>query len=201
MRLPALGDNVPRRGNGASRLLGRLILRWRGFRVEGEVPNVPRCVAIVAPHTSNWDFVVGIGALLALGLRGRWLGKHSLFRPPLGGLFFWAGGIPVYRANAEGVVEEAVASLREAEPFIPALAPEGTRTRVPRWKTGYHRIAHGAGVPIWPVALDYRSRVVRLHPPLAPTGDLEADEARLQLLFTAAMASHPEGYGVESRPI
>jgi len=201
MRLPALGEKVPRRGNGASRLLGRLILRWRGWRVEGEVPDVPRCVAIVAPHTSNWDFVVGIGALLALGLRGRWLGKHSLFRPPLGRLFLWAGGIPVYRANAEGVVEQAVASLRELDPFVLALAPEGTRTRVERWKTGFYRIAHGAGVPIWPVALDYRSRVVRLHPLFAPTGDFEADEARLQLFFTAAMARHPEGYGVESRPI
>ncbi len=189
MRLPPLGEKVPRRGNSASRL--------------GEVPDVPRCVAIVAPHTSNWDFVVGIGALLALGLHGRWLGKHSLFRPPLGRLFHWAGGIPVHRANAEGVVEQAVASLREVTPFFLALAPEGTRRRVERWKTGFYRIACGAGVPIWPVALDYRSRVVRLHPPFAPTGDFEADVGRLRHFFSAAMARHPEGYGdaLESRPV
>src|SRR2546425_8424915 len=77
MKLPALGEKVPRRGNSATRFLGRLVLRRLGWRIEGDVPDVPRCVAIVAPHTSNWDFVIGIAALLALGLRGRWLGKRS----------------------------------------------------------------------------------------------------------------------------
>ncbi len=201
MKLPALGEKVPRRGNSATRFLGRLVLRRLGWRIEGDVPDVPRCVAIVAPHTSNWDFVIGIAALLALGLRGRWLGKHSVFRPPLRRLLRWAGGIPVDRGNPEGVAEQAVASLREVDPFFLALAPEGTRKRVERWKTGFYRIAHGAGVPIWPVSLDYRSRVFRLHPLFSPTGDFEADVARLRQLYTAVMARHPEGYGVESRPI
>ncbi len=197
MKLPALGEKVPRRGNSATRFLGRLVLRRLGWRIEGDVPDVPRCVAIVAPHTSNWDFVIGIAALLALGLRGRWLGKHSVFRPPLRRLLRWAGGIPVDRGNPEGVAEQAVASLREVDPFFLALAPEGTRKRVERWKTGFYRIAHGAGVPIWPVSLDYRSRVFRLHPLFSPTGDFEADVARLRQLYTAVMARHPEGYGGE----
>ncbi len=203
MKLPALGEKVPRRGNRTTRSLGRLVLHWLGWRIEGDVPDVPRCVAIVAPHTSNWDFVIGIAALLALGLRGCWLGKHSVFRPSLRRLLRWAGGIPVDRGNPEGVVEQAVASLREVDPFFLALAPEGTRKRVERWKTGFHRIAQGAGVPIWPVSLDYRSRVFRLHPLFPPTGDIEADVARLRQLYTPAMARHPENYGdaLESRPI
>lgn len=203
MKPPALGEKVPRRGNSATRFLGRLVLRWLGWRIEGDVPDVPRCVAIVAPHTSNWDFVIGIAALLALGLRGRWLGKHSVFRPSLRGLLLWGGGIPVDRGNPEGVVEQAVASLREVEPFFLALAPEGTRKRVDRWKTGFYRIAHGAGVPIWPVSLDYRTRVFRLHPLFLPTGDFEADVRCLRRLYTPAMACHPENYGdaLESRPI
>jgi 1-acyl-sn-glycerol-3-phosphate acyltransferase len=165
------------------------------------VPNVPRCVAIVAPHTSNWDFVVGLAALLALGLRGRFLAKDTLFRPPLGIFLKWMGGLPVHRATPDGVVEQAVSSLRKGEPFVLALAPEGTRKRVERWKTGFHRIALGAGVPIWPVSLDYRTRTLRLHPSLEPSGDMEADLAWLQSLYASAMARYPEHYGVAAAPV
>jgi 1-acyl-sn-glycerol-3-phosphate acyltransferase len=172
--------------------MGLVLLRWR---FEGVVPDVPRCVAIVAPHTSNWDFVVGFAALLALGLRGRFLGKDTLFRPPLGVLLRWAGGIPVDRRRAEGVVAQAAASLREGEPFFLALAPEGTRKRVERWKTGFYRIAQGAGVGVWPVALDYRTRVVRLLPLVVLSEDMEADLTRLRSLYRPAMAYRPEGYG------
>jgi 1-acyl-sn-glycerol-3-phosphate acyltransferase len=157
-------------------------------------------VAIVAPHTSNWDFVVGLATLLALGLRGRFLAKDTLFRPPLGTFLRWMGGLPVDRATPDGVVEQAVSSLREGEPFVLALAPEGTRKRVERWKTGFYRIALGAGVPIWPVSLDYRTRTLRLHPALEPTGDMQADLAWLQSLYEPAMARYPEHYGVASTP-
>jgi len=200
LMLPQLGPAVPRRGNAFSRGVGRLALSGIGWRLEGGVPNVPRCVAIVAPHTSNWDFVVGLAALLALGLRGRFLAKDTLFRPPLGTFLRWMGGLPVDRATPDGVVEQAVSSLREGEPTVLALAPEGTRRRVERWKTGFYRIAVGAGVPIWPVAFDYRTRTVRLHPGFAPSGDLEADLTRLQSLYEPAMARYPEHYGVPSPP-
>jgi 1-acyl-sn-glycerol-3-phosphate acyltransferase len=85
--------------------------------------------------------------------------------------------------------------LREGEPFFLALAPEGTRKRVERWKTGFYRIAQGAGVGIWPVTLDYRTRVVRLHPLVPLSGDMEEDLAGLRAFFTADMAYHPELYG------
>jgi 1-acyl-sn-glycerol-3-phosphate acyltransferase len=192
--VPSLGPHTPRRGNGLSRGLGRLglvLLRWR---FEGAVPDVPRCVAIVAPHTSNWDFVVGLAALLAVGLRGRFLGKDTIFRPPFGFLARWAGGIPVDRNRADGVVAQAIASMRGGDPFFLALAPEGTRKRVDRWKTGFYRIAQGADVGIWPVTLDYRARVVRLHPLVALSGDMDADLVRLRSHFSSSMAYRPEGY-------
>jgi 1-acyl-sn-glycerol-3-phosphate acyltransferase len=192
--VPSLGPHTPRRGNGLSRGLGRLglvLLRWR---FEGTVPDVPRCVAIVAPHTSNWDFVVGLAALLAVGLRGRFLGKDTLFRPPFGAFMRWVGGIPVDRKRADGVVEQAAASLRFGEPFFLAIAPEGTRRRVDRWKTGFYRIAQSAGVGIWPVTLDYRTRAVRLHPLVALSGDMDADLIRLRSHFSSIMAYRPEGY-------
>ncbi len=196
--VPPIGPAVPRRGNAFSRGVGRLVLLGIAWRLEGAVPNVARCVAIVAPHTSNWDFVVGLAALLALGLRGRFLGKDTLFRQPLGTFLRWMGGLPVDRANPDGVVEQAVLSLRESEPFVLALAPEGTRKRVDRWKTGFYRIALGAAVPIWPVSLDYRTRTLRLLPVLQPSGDMEADLARLQSHYDPAMARYPEHYGVPS---
>jgi 1-acyl-sn-glycerol-3-phosphate acyltransferase len=169
------------------------VLSLLGWRLEGGVPDVPRCVVIVAPHTSNWDFVVAMGALLALGLRGRWLGKNGLFRPPLGALLRWTGGVPVDRSSAVGVAEQAAASLR-AEPFFLGIAPEGTRRRVERWKTGFHRIARGAGTGIWPVVLDYRTRVFRLLPLFEPTDDLDGDMARLRSLYHASMARYPKNY-------
>jgi Acyltransferase len=192
--VPDLGAHTPRRGNGLSRGLGSLglvLLRWR---FEGAVPDVPRCVAIVAPHTSNWDFVVGLAALLAVGLHGRFLGKNTIFRPPFGFFARWAGGIPVDRNRADGVVAQAIASMRDGDPFFLALAPEGTRRRVDRWKTGFYRIAQGAEVGIWPVTLDYRTRVVRLHPLVALSGDMDADLVRLRSHFSSSMAYRPEGY-------
>lgn len=192
--VPSLGPHTPRRGNRLSRGLGRLglvLLRWR---FEGTVPDQPRCVAIIAPHTSNWDFVVGLAALLAVGLRGRFLGKSTLFRAPFGTLMRWVGGIPVDRKRADGVVGQAVAFLRDGEPFFLAIAPEGTRKRVDRWKTGFYRIAQAARVGIWPVVLDYRTRVVRLHPLVNLSGDMHADLTRLRSFYSASMAYRPESY-------
>jgi 1-acyl-sn-glycerol-3-phosphate acyltransferase len=193
-RVPALPLAAPVWGTAASRLLGRAALSILRWRVEGAVPDVPRCVIIVAPHTSNWDFVVGMATMLALGLRVHYLGKHTLFRGVFGRLMRWSGGIPVDREAPEGVTERAVTMMREAESLFLGLAPEGTRRKVEHWKTGFHRIALGAGVPIFPVALDYRSRTVRLLPLFVPSEDAAADVGRLRSFYAPAMARHPESF-------
>jgi 1-acyl-sn-glycerol-3-phosphate acyltransferase len=162
--------------------------------LEGEVPNRPRVVLVVAPHTSNWDFLVGISAMLALGLDARWIGKDTLFRPPLGPLLRWLGGTPVNRKAAGDVVAEAVRQLRGNDPLFITLSPEGTRRKVDRWKTGFHRMARQADVPVWPVALDYSRKVVALLPVFTATDDLEADLRALRSLFTPAMARYPEQF-------
>lgn len=195
IRVPELGAAIPRRGNVLTRGLGTLglgLLRWR---FEGEVPDRPKVVIVVAPHTSNWDFVVGACAALALGFRFRFLGKDALFRPPLGWLMRWMGGIPVNRKAPDGVMEAAVASFR-GEAFFLAITPEGTRGRVERWKTGFWRIAREAEVPVWTVALDWSRQVVRLDPPFETTPDREADVRTLQARYTPSMARRPEDYGV-----
>jgi 1-acyl-sn-glycerol-3-phosphate acyltransferase len=194
MPLPVIGEAAPKRGNSASRALGRAALALLGFRLEGAVPDIPRCVTIVAPHTSNWDFVVGLAGMLALGVDFRWLGKHTLFRFPFGGVLRWLGGIPVDRRAAEGVVREVAQHFRTRPRLYLAVTPEGTRKAVERWKSGFYRIAQNAGVPILPVSFDHARGIITLWPTLTPTGDYAADLATLAARFDSRMARRPAGY-------
>ncbi len=194
MRLPELGELVPRRGGPFSRWCGLNLLRLSRWRVVGDFPNVGKCVAIAAPHTSNWDFVIGIICVFAVGLRVSWLGKHTLFSTPLGPLLRFWGGIPVQRAEAGGVVKELIETMRGKEQLILALSPEGTRKKVDRWKSGFYRIALGANVPIFPVAIDYGKKELVLGPLFRPTGDMERDLETLRAFFGSARAKFPEQY-------
>ena len=176
------------------RVLGRAVLAALGWRIEGEVPNLPRCVIIVAPHTSNWDFVLGLATHLAIDLRVTWLGKHQIFRGPFGALWRSLGGVPVDRTAAGDVVEQAAAVLAPPHSVFLAIAPEGTRHKVERWKSGFWRIARAAGVPIFPVGLDYRTRTVVLGAAFTTSADYDADLAALQQRFSAEMARNPADY-------
>lgn len=166
------------------RALGLAYLRLAGWRIEGNFPGAPKVVAIVAPHTSNWDFTLGLAVVFVMDLRVSWLGKHSIFKPPFKGFFKWLGGIPVDRSASHGVVGACVQAFEAAPALLLALSPEGTRKGVSRWKSGFYSIATGAGVPILPVAFDYREHVVRLLPLFHPDGDLNQDLPRIQALFS-----------------
>jgi len=183
VNLPELGNSTPRRGNSLTAAAGRLFLGAFGWGFEGSIPNVSKAVLIVAPHTSNLDFFVGVSAMFALGLRVVFLGKHTLFTWPLRPLMRWLGGVPVDRREARGVVDETVALFAERERMILALAPEGTRGSVDRWKTGFYYVALESQVPIVPVAFDWERRVVRFGALFNPTGDLDGDFRILQKFF------------------
>ena len=189
--LPHLGAAVPRRGNAFTRWLGRSVLALMGWRVEGEMPDLPKFVVAVGPHTSNWDFVVGAAAMLALDLRLAYLGKHTLFRGPLAPLMRWLGGIPVDRSSPHGVVGEAVEAFARMERRILAIAPEGTRRRGAQVKSGFLHIARGAGVPVAFATWDYATRIVRLGPTVWPGADIEAERARAQAHFAAVTGKRP----------
>jgi 1-acyl-sn-glycerol-3-phosphate acyltransferase len=181
--VPELGNAVPQRGNFFSTFTARLLLRIRGWGFEGAVPNVSKAVIIVAPHTSNWDFLVGIAALFGLGLRARFLGKDTLFNWPLGPLMRWLGGVPVDRRTARGVVDETVKLFAATDQMILALSPEGTRSSVDRWRTGFYYVALEARVPIIPVAFDYSRKLIRFGEGFDPTGDLQNDFRVLEEFF------------------
>lgn len=190
LRLPPVGDNVPRRGNRFTRAFGRVVLRLFGWRIEGGLPDVPRAVVIGAPHTSNWDFVGSVGAMLALGLDVGWLGKHTLFRRPFGRLMRRLGGIPVNRGAAAGVARDSVEAFRRRERLWLAIAPEGTRRAGGTWKSGFYRIARAAGVPVLMVALDARGRRLTVGPLLRPGTDPEVDWQRLRDFYEPHLARH-----------
>ncbi len=173
-----LGDKVPRRGHWLLAGLGKLILGAMGWRIVGRLPNTPRVVLAVAPHTSNIDGLIGISAIQSLRVQVRFMGKHTLFEGRLGRLMYWLGGIPVDRDSARDVVDQTTAVMRET-PFWLGLAPEGTRTGAKRWKTGFYRIAEQMAVPIVVLGFCYRRRQVRIVDCFLPTGDMDADMARM----------------------
>ena len=189
--------DYPRRGSPRGSRLARWLLGLIGWRVEGGLPPCPRFVLIVAPHTSNWDFPIGLLVMFGTDLRASWLGKHTIFRFPVAPLLRWLGGEPIDRSAAQGTVEAAIERFRTRPQWVLALSPEGTRRLVGRWKTGFHRIAVGAGVPIVPVAFDYPARAVRIGPPVDPDPDEVAGVAQLRALFRKSMARYPERFAEE----
>ena len=128
MSVPALPDCLPRRGNSFSSALSRALLAARGWRIDGDFPPRPKMVAIVAPHTSNWDFIVGILAVFAIGIRVRFLAKHTLFKGALGAFMRWCGGMPVNREAPQGLVPQVVEAIRNADEVFLAITPAGTRS-------------------------------------------------------------------------
>ena len=187
---------VPRRGNALTRGLGRLVLGLLGWRLEGTFPDLPRFVLVGAPHTSNWDAVVGLAAAMAYGLEVHFFAKREAFRWPLGALLRALGGIPVDRSRPGGLVTQAVEAFARREAFVLGVTPEGTRSRAPRWKTGFHHIAVTVGVPVVLVALDYGNKRIGPGPTLTLSGDLPADLARIADFFRDVRGKHPEHFAL-----
>jgi 1-acyl-sn-glycerol-3-phosphate acyltransferase len=180
MSFPVLGSAIPQRSFGLLHPLFRWLLKSLGWRVEGNLPNLPRMVVAVAPHTTNWDFFLGVSMLFALNLRANWLGKHTIFRWPVNGLLRWVGGIPVDRTAAHGVVDDTASAFRARDKMLLGIAPQGTRSKDARWKSGFYHIAKAARVPIVPCYFDFANKVVGFGPPLMPSGNFEADMQILQ---------------------
>jgi 1-acyl-sn-glycerol-3-phosphate acyltransferase len=185
MVIPQPGPSVPRRGGPIRAFFGRTLLRLMRWRIHPEVPDLPKFVAIAAPHSSGWDFIVGIAFVFALRLDARYIGKAELFKGPLGPLMRWLGGMPVDRDNPKDVVDQTVALFDSHRQLIVAVAPEGTRKPVAKWKTGFYRIAVGANIPVVPGFFDNGRRVVGLGPAFHPTGNAEADLAALRAFYAA----------------
>lgn len=154
-------------------------------------PGLKKSVVIVVPHTSWHDFYVGAFTRRLQRVPIHWVGKKELFKWPFGAYFRWMGGTPLDRTSGQNKVEAIAQVFEGKEEFRMTLAPEGTRKKVERWKTGYYFIAEKAGVPIIPVAFDYKTKTVTIHSPFQPTGDLEKDTVYLRSLYKDVVGKVP----------
>lgn len=158
-------------------------------------PPGPRFLIVVYPHTSNWDFLWGILFRFACGWPIAWIGKDSLFRGPWGRVLKAWGGIPVDRARPAGFVEGLVDEYRRRESLIIGIAPEGTRSAVKGWKSGFYRLATAAGVPIALGSIDYATRRVGVRGYVNLTGDADADMAAIAAGYAGCRGFRPERAG------
>jgi len=170
------------------------LLRLFGWKIEGwDLNQLNKYVIIVIPHTSYWDFPLGL--LVRQAWRAphvKFVGKHTLFKPPFGALFRWLGGYPVDRTRHTNFVDAVVQLFKEQERFVVVVAPEGTRKKVEKLKTGFYYIAMGAGVPIVMVKFDWGRKIVSNREPFYPTGNYEADLAVINDYFRGVQGKIPE---------
>jgi len=167
-----------------------------GWKTEGDIHVLPKkFVAILAPHTSNWDLIFILGVIFAIGLKVNWFGKKEAFRWPLGGLLRRLGGIPIERSTRQNMVQQTVKLMRSREQVIVGMTPEGTRANTAYWKTGFYHIAHQAEVPIAFAFLDYDRKVGGIGPLMATTGDIEEDFKEIRGYYKGVIAKYPECVG------
>jgi 1-acyl-sn-glycerol-3-phosphate acyltransferase len=177
---------------GIRRWLAGAALRVLGWRLEVTRPDVPRCIIIIYPHTSNWDFFVGYLAKVAAGVSGQWIGKDTIFRWPVASLLRRMGGIPVNRQEPSGMIRRLTVEF-ERRPFLwLVMAPEGTRSRTEHLKSGFYRLALSADVPVGLAVMDWSRRVLTLQTYLSLAGDEAYDLARIREVYAGAKGFHPE---------
>jgi len=187
-----VGDNLPRKWPNWLSAFGSFVLTKRGWRVEGALINQDKVILAVAPHTSNWDFFIGLMVVFAFRIQVNFFGKHTIFTPPLGYLVRKLGGIPIKRSKSHGVVNSIVKQIKESENIVLALAPEGTRSPIFPWKTGFLHIAKEANIPVQLIALDYSSKTIVLGPIITEIGNIEEQMQTIYAFYANVCAHYPK---------
>ena len=154
-----------------------------GWRIEQGIPDIEKYVALVAPHTSNWDLPITLPATLQSGRFPRILMKHTLFRSPLGWFLGLMGAIPIDRTQPHNIIPALVAVVEESESILLVFTPEGTRRKSDHWKSGFYYVALGAKIPIICEYIDYKRKRVGTGLILYPSGDIAADFAQIRTFY------------------
>ncbi len=170
------------------------LFKIAGWKIIGSFPKeLKKYIIAVAPHTSNWDFPVGLAARSILRIqKARFLGKSQLFKPAYGWFFRALGGYPVERSSSHDMVDQVANIFNSHDEFILAMAPEGTRKKVEKFRTGFYYIAKKADVPIIPVGFDFGKKEVVVGQPLYPSGNMEADFEILYSFYSNIRGKNPE---------
>ncbi len=171
-----------------------LILKLLGWKQEGEIPESRKFIVIVAPHTSNWDYVIGQLFYFSKGIRAKTMIKKELFFFPLNILLKIIGGIPVERSKKTNIVDQMVKEFEKNEEFILTITPEGTRKRVTNWKRGFYRIAIKANVPVLLGYFDYKRKVVGIGGFFEITGDENEDMKKIKKFYSNVTAKYPDKF-------
>ena len=169
-----MGTLIERKPSLLSRIVRfviETIYRWQGWRIEGDLPDIPKYVIAGAPHSSNWDFVFFTGATAAQGVRPNFMGKHTLFKGAMRNFMFDMGGIPVDRTKRANYVEQVAEEFARRDRLALVIAAEGTRTSDGEWRSGFYHIARAANVPIVPAWVNPKERQLGFGPAIVPTAN------------------------------
>ncbi len=177
------------------KLVARLFLWLSGWETEGSRPQENRFVLIAAPHTSNWDLPYLLALATLFDIKISWMGKHVLFRPPIGWLMRRLGGIPIVRHRRGNMVSQMAQAFEESESLALVVPAEGTRKYVAHWKSGFYHIARTARVPIVLGYLDYARRRGGFGPALHPTGDIRSDMDEIRDFYSDKIGKYPDLFG------
>lgn len=168
-----------------------------GWTREGSVYHeIPKKIFVVIPHTSNWDYPIGMIAKWAFGLKLNYLGKASLFKPPLGWIIKPLGGVAVDRSKKNKMVDQIIAIFNSKNTFALALTPEGTRKAVTSLKKGFYYTALGAKVPLIFVSFDYKQKTIRFREPFYPSGDYNADMKLIMPFYQGVVGKREQGNSI-----
>ena len=179
--------------------LARLLLKLFGWKVDGAIPEMKKnenLVLIAAPHTSNWDGIFGFAAILGLDVKISYFGKYTLFKKPLLGRFLkYMGGIPVNKNKpGSGLVKEAITNIEKLKGTLIAMAPEGTRSKTERWRTGFLRIAKAVDAKIFVAAFDFKTKRIVLDKFFQPSDDMQKDLENLKIYYQQFTGKIPENF-------
>ena len=176
------------------RIIALVIAKFSRWHVPKDSPSVTKGILIGAPHTSNWDFPLMLMAALIMRLEVNWIGKHTLFWGPLGPIMRFLGGTAINRSASQNFVEAVVDQLNQREKLLIVIAPEGTRSPVPKWKSGFYYMAHLAKVPIVMSYVNYKKKLFGIKEVFTPTGDAEKDIAWMQAFYAKIPGKNPHNY-------
>lgn len=178
-----VNENVPRMGNKVSRWVAQSVLKIMGWKINGQFPKEKKIIYIGAPHTSNWDLILALSAMQAIGLRCSWMMKKQAFFWPLGGLFKRLGGVPIDRGAKTDITTQMAEWFKSQDKAYLGITPEGTRSKVESFKKGYLRIAYAAKVPVFIIAVDGEKKEVGLVKMWPLTGDLDVDNRAIKAYY------------------
>lgn len=173
--------------------IAKLIFKLFGWKIDDRAPQgLKKCVVVMGPHTSNWDFIIGRLAFMQYGVEAKFLIKKELFFPPFGWILKAMGGVPVDRKKKNNMTKVAVEYFDQHESMYLVFTPEGTRSYNDNWKKGFYYIARAAKVPIYIGYIDYSKKIGGFHSVFEPTGDVDKDILHIKTVLSEFKGKHPE---------